>query len=446
VIQKSQEMRIRTNIKWLLGVALSVGAGAQTQIDLRTQTKSVDFSGVPTKPFQTGTALPATCSAGETFFMVGAPAGQNFYGCTATNAWTLQTAGPMPNYSVAFTTQTALTISGTAHGYGTANLLLQCYDTTGAFVEPDSVSINSSTYDVAVAFSSPQSGRCVVNGGALAGGGSSGGGGTSSVVSVFGRAGTVTAAAGDYNFSQIAGTVANAQLPTGIDAGVLSVEFANSTTLTIGEDCSAASPCNVRIGDTVVSIQVPSTAIITAGTGTAYVYVDENGVLTVGHNLAVACSGGCSSQQGITAFPNNAIPIASWSASAGTWNQQGTDWRALLSTNVLDAGVGVVTIDSGSRTTIAVDTAVVPTYLSGSATLNFPAIAEGACSDSVFSLLGASPGDTVAPGWPGTLPSGLFGTMFVSGINTVSARLCNLSGVTVDPVAATYKATIVRSF
>jgi hypothetical protein len=119
----------------------------------------------------------------------------------------------------------------------------------------------------------------------------------------------------------------------------------------------------------------------------------------------------------------------------------------LLSTNVLDAGVGVMTIDSGSRTTIAVDTTVVPTYLSGSATLDFPAIAEGACSsDMVFSLLGASPGDTVAPGWPGTLPSGLFGTMFVSGVNTVSARLCNLSGVTVDPAAATYKATIVRSF
>lgn len=440
-------MRIQTNIRWLLGVALLVGAGAQTRIDLRTQTKRVDFSGVPTKPFRTGTTLPATCSVGEAFFKVDALAGQNFYGCTATNEWTLQAASPMSNYSVAFTTQTALTIPGTAHGYGTANLLLQCYDTTGAFVEPDSVSINSSTYDVAVAFSSSQSGRCVVNGGALAEGGSSGGGGTSPVASVFGRAGTVIAAAGDYNFSQIAGTVAGAQLPIGIDAGVLRVTLANSTMLTIGEDCSAASPCNVRIGDTVESIQVPSTATITAGTGTAYIYLDEDGVLTVGHNLAVACSGGCSSQQGITAFPNHAIPIASWSASAGTWNQQGTDWRALLSTNVLDAGVGVMTIDSGSRTTIAVDTTVVPTYLSGSATLDFPAIAEGACSsDMVFSLLGASPGDTVAPGWPGTLPSGLFGTMFVSGVNTVSARLCNLSGVTVDPAAATYKATIVRSF
>lgn len=449
-------------------------------------------------------------------------------------------ASPMANYSAAFTTQTALTIPGSAHGYGTANLLLQCYDTTGAFVEPSSVAINSSTYDVAIAFSAPQSGRCVVNGGALEGGGSSGGGGTSPVVSVFGRAGIVTGATGDYGFSQIAGTVANAQLPTGIDAGkigpgtvsssafgtlanvrsdvqaqidgkaalghihplagdlagntgaavvtgirgqpvaatsatdgqvltwnaitsqweprssttsasgalsVLGVQIASPTTLTIGAACSAVTPCNVRIGDTVQSIQAPSTATITGGTGAAYIYVDQDGILTVGHNLTVACTGGCSSQQGITAFPSNAIPIASWSASAGTWNGQGTDWRSWLSTKVLDAGVGMMTIDSGSRTTIAIDTTAVPTYLSGSATLDFPAIADRACSsDMVFSVPGASPGDTVAPGWPGTLPWSLFGTMFVSGLDTVSARLCNLSGITVDPAPATYRATIIRSF
>lgn len=63
---------------------------AQTLVDLRTQTKSIDFSAAAsTKPSQTGTVLPLTCSVGATFFNIAAPAGQNLYGCTATNTWTL---------------------------------------------------------------------------------------------------------------------------------------------------------------------------------------------------------------------------------------------------------------------------------------------------------------------------------------------------------------------
>ena len=62
----------------------------QTLVDLRTQSKSIDFSAAAsTKPFPTGTALPATCSVGATYFNTAAPAGQNLYGCTATNTWTL---------------------------------------------------------------------------------------------------------------------------------------------------------------------------------------------------------------------------------------------------------------------------------------------------------------------------------------------------------------------
>jgi hypothetical protein len=63
---------------------------AQTQVDLRTQSKSIDFSAATsTKPFQTGTVLPASCAMGATFFNSAAPAGHNLYGCTATNTWTL---------------------------------------------------------------------------------------------------------------------------------------------------------------------------------------------------------------------------------------------------------------------------------------------------------------------------------------------------------------------
>jgi hypothetical protein len=66
----------------------ATGVFAQTQIDLRTQGKSVDFSGASaTKPMQTGSALPSNCGVGETFFLTTAPAGANFYACTTTGHW-----------------------------------------------------------------------------------------------------------------------------------------------------------------------------------------------------------------------------------------------------------------------------------------------------------------------------------------------------------------------
>lgn len=75
----------------LLAASLIACASAQTLVDLRTQTKSVDFSNATTtKPFKSGTTLPATCSVGETFFKTNAPAGANLYACTAQNSWTAQ--------------------------------------------------------------------------------------------------------------------------------------------------------------------------------------------------------------------------------------------------------------------------------------------------------------------------------------------------------------------
>ena len=89
-------MRLPKCSRLLLGAALIASVNAQTRLDLRTQVKDVDLSGVPTKPFQTGTVLPATCSVGATFFKSDAPAGKNFYGCTAPNVWTVQTPPDLP--------------------------------------------------------------------------------------------------------------------------------------------------------------------------------------------------------------------------------------------------------------------------------------------------------------------------------------------------------------
>jgi hypothetical protein len=96
----------------LVAALLTWSANSQTLVDLRTQSKSVDFSGAnSTKPLKSGAVLPATCSIGEMFFKTNAPAGSNLYACTALNAWTLQSG--------------ATTLAGDVTGAAAANVVTQ---------------------------------------------------------------------------------------------------------------------------------------------------------------------------------------------------------------------------------------------------------------------------------------------------------------------------------
>ena len=328
--------------------------------------------------------------------------------------------------------------------------------------------------------------------------------GSGAVTSVFGRTGSVTAQTGDYGFGQISGSLSSSQLPsaggdlggtltaatvkaiqgqpvsstypsngqalvwsssagawqaanvsgsgggTGMayQLGDLAAVRTSSTVLTIGAGCAPTSPCNVRFGYQVYSITNSATATISgSGTGTAYVYVNGSGTLMVGNNLTVACSAGCTQQAGITSFPPNVLPIYTWTATNGTWdNTGGRDQRAFESTKTLAGGQGIVVTEAPGQSTLAVDNGVIPTYLMNSATLNFPSMTAGTCAaDQTITVAGANPGDAVAPGWP-TLPSGVVGIMLVGGTNTVTVRLCNLSGFGVTPPGASYKATIVRNY
>src|SRR6478672_1224381 len=78
----------------LFGVVLAGVAAAQTQVDLRTQAKRVDFSlANSTKPVKSVSSLPLTCSAGELVFNTSATAGANLYACTSPNVWSLEGGG-----------------------------------------------------------------------------------------------------------------------------------------------------------------------------------------------------------------------------------------------------------------------------------------------------------------------------------------------------------------
>jgi hypothetical protein len=317
------------------------------------------------------------------------------------------------NYVATITAQTVVTINGTTHRLGTANLSVECYDSASpsARVEPDRIVVDPVTFNVSIYFASAQTGSCAITGS---------GGVTSSITSGAGMA------------SQL---------------GDLGLVLTSRTVLTAGLNCSNATPCNTRLGNSVYSVTNSSTITLSAGSGTMYLYVDASGALVAGHNLTLTCAGICGAVSAVTTFPVGSIPLYTWTATNGLWDiSGGGDKRAFLSTRSLGGGTGIVALDTGTQTVVAVDSATVPTYIAAAAVIDFTSIAPGACAESTVSLPGAWAGDSVAPGWPAAWESGLMGTMRISASNTVAVRVCNLSGTTVDPAAATFRATVVRSF
>jgi hypothetical protein len=317
------------------------------------------------------------------------------------------------NYVSTFTSQTVVTINGTTHRLGTASLNVDCFDggNPAARVEPDQIVVEPVTFNVTINFTNAQTGSCVITG---TGGVTSSGSGGAGMASQLGDLGLV---------------------------------LTSPTVLTAGLNCSNTTPCNTRLGNTVYSVTNSSTITLTGGSGTLYLYVDPSGALAAGHNLTLTCAGVCGAVSGITAFPVGSIPLYTWTATNGLWDTSGgSDKRAFLSTRSLGSGTGIVALDTGTQTVVAVDAAIVPTYLAVSAVLDFASIAPGACAESSFAMPGASAGDSVAPGWPAGFESGLIGMMRISASSTVAVRVCNLSGITVDPAAASFRATVVRSF
>jgi len=153
-------MRVHKVLAGWMMAATAAGLIAQTRVDLRTQSKSVDFSAAPlTRPVRTGTSLPGSCSVGEMFYLTNATPGYNLYYCTASSVWTPAGASA-PNYTQSFTAQTSVSIT---HNLGTSNVVVECYDASNIQVQYATHTVTDSNH-VTVTFFTPQTGRCVVNG------------------------------------------------------------------------------------------------------------------------------------------------------------------------------------------------------------------------------------------------------------------------------------------
>lgn len=113
---------------------------------------------------------------------------------------------------------------------------------------------------------------------------------------------------------------------------------------------------------------------------------------------------------------------------------------------VLEAGKGLMSLQSPDRQQIAIDVAVIPTMLRQSAMLSVSALAPSSCYNGQIGSPGAAHWDTIVPGWPPLLPSGLVGVMWVSQTGTISVRLCNSSTITTTAITDNFAATIIRAF
>src|ERR1039457_5854711 len=178
-----------------------VNAPGQTLVDLRSQTRNVDFSSaLSTKPFRAGVSLPLTCNVGEAFLNLSALPGQNLYICTVANTWTVQAPAALP--SLTGNAGKVLSNDGASlqwRGLGG--------DLSGS---PDAAVVNRIQGRL-VNPAGPLQGQLLRWDGA----GNQWSPSTESVGSVFGRAGTVAAQNGDYAFTQIAGTLSLTQGGTG---------------------------------------------------------------------------------------------------------------------------------------------------------------------------------------------------------------------------------------
>ena len=263
-----------------------------------------------------GTTLPSTCYAGDIFFNTNAPAGANLFACVAPNTWV---------------TQTLASLAGDVTGSPGANTVTQ-------------IQGNS------VASTAPQTGQALVwNGTSWTPETVTGGGGSS------GTGASMASQLGDF-----------------------SVTLTNSLTLTIGANCLFTTPCNIRFGGLAYSLTGPVTVSLAGGTGNAFVYFASSGTLTVGHSLTLTCSGVCSALSGITAFPTDAIPLFTWHATNGTWDGQGSDQRAFLSSKDVRPGTGILTTENLGHTTIAADPSVLGMRASA------PSTSSSSCSPGMW--------------------------------------------------------------
>jgi hypothetical protein len=89
--------------------------------------------------------------------------------------------------------------------------------------------------------------------------------------------------------------------------------------------------------------------------------------------------------------------------------------------------------------------ATITKVLSGSASLDFGSISTASQANLTITVTGAAVGDEVIMALPAAPAAGLVFNAFVSAANTVTIRASNITGLSVDPAAATYGVIVIAA-
>jgi hypothetical protein len=267
-------------------------------------------------PLNKGTTPPGACAVGDVFYDTDATAGQNLYGCTATDVWTLQPGGG----------------SGASASRDLTDLLVTKTSGTALGVSAGTFGIDEGSYTPIAAVLTIQSFAITGISGANPGVITVSAGGLSGVVS---NGDTVT----------IAGVTG-----TGCTAfnGTFTATLTSDTTLTVGV---TGSGCTWSSGGTIAG----------AGNGTAYIYGNSSGTFTAEIPAASGViakwitGSGVVNQVTTPAFSADVVPLGSITLSSGAWSTV-TDQRRFSSARSVTAGTGI----SVSGGAVSIDTATVP--------------------------------------------------------------------------------------
>lgn len=394
-------------VAWLLALAMPGRVEAAT---ISVDARAVRF----------GTTLPSTCWTGDIFFNPTAPAGLNLFACTATNTWVTQgltTLGGDVSGTPGAATVAKIQgrpVASTAPASGQAlvwNSSTSRWEpqTPSAVLNGDVVGASNAVVVTQIqgrplAATTPQAGQSLMWNGsssrwepqaatATMGGDITGASGAATVVQLQGRSlapvapqhgqalvwnGSTTRWEPQTIAGGGGGEGSGASMAS--ELGDLTVVQTDAATLTIGANCSFTTPCNIRFGGLVYSVTSSSTVSLASGTGNALVYAAGSGRLTVGHNLNLVCSSGCTAQSGITAFPHDSVPLFNWHATNGAWDASGSDVRAFLGSKNVTPGAGLMTTELSGITSVAAD----PTLIA--LRTGVPATSSSSCAAGAWAM------------------------------------------------------------
>lgn len=357
------------------------------------------------------TLPPGTCKAGRLFFVQtgGAP---GLYGCLgpagSNGVWTILGGGSITAvYEQSFTNATSINLD---HGMGTKTLLVGCYTAS----DSDTPQWNSiafpTTNRVTIGFAQPKTGRCVV----LASGG------------------VLLTGSGEVNTASNVGVsgVGPFRQKSGVNLEFFNIA-AGSSRVSVSLD-SASREIRIDVVPSLIDIATLGGQLLASQVspsskqGNGSKFLMHAGAATPGTCVQFDASGNATST----------------GAACGTGGGGGGSGDTVIA----DVGI-VVTNPSAGVKQVAIDTTTVPTFLTMTANITFPAITNGTCNQQTFTLSGAGTVDAIIPGLPPTFEANLVPYMLVTATNTVGVRVCNYTGSTQTPASnQNFRGLIVRSF